>query len=101
MKNKHTIEEEINSFLEIWDCNQICDFLRDIIPIFELYYLDDDNDWVMEEIGGDEEETRTIRLIRTVYLISKIAENHAGRLANTKIKFKNLFIKMEKMNIGQ
>lgn len=96
-----TIEDEINAFLDVWDCKQICQFLRDIIPLLVLFDVDDEDDWIEKETGGDEEEVRTLRLIRTVYLISKIAEGHTGKLAEVKIKFKYLYRKMEKLNIGQ
>lgn len=93
MKNK-TLEQEINEFLEDWDCNQLTSFLRDIIPLFELYDVEDDYDWVKDAVG--EENERNVRLIRTVYLISKIAENHAGNLPSVKVKFKRIFERMER-----
>ncbi len=77
-KKKKNLEQEINGFLEYWDCNTMCSFLRDIIHVFELYDVEDENDWITEAVG--EEEARTIRLIRTVYLISRIAEIHTSKL---------------------
>lgn len=91
-KNK-TLEDEINDFLEVWDCNQQVAFLRDIIPLFELYDVDEEDDWVRNAVG--EENERNVRLIRTVYLISKIAECHASKLAYMKINFKELWKRME------
>lgn len=94
MNKKKTLEEEINEFLEKWDCKQLTAFLRDIIPLFELYDVEDENDWVKDAVGESNE--RTIRLIRTVYLVSIIAENHAGILCSIKMKFKNIFKRMQK-----
>lgn len=94
MKKNRTLEQEINEFLDDWDCNQLTSFLRDIIPLFELYDVEDDDDWVKDAVG--EENERNVRLIRTVYLISKIAENHAGKLSTVKVKFKSLFERMER-----
>jgi len=94
MRVKKTIEQEINEFLEKWDANQMCDFLRDIIPLFELYDVEDENDWVKEAVG--ELNERNVRLIRTVYLVSRIAEFHAGILASIKMNFKDLYRRMEK-----
>lgn len=91
---KKTLEQEINEFLEKWDVNQMCDFLRDTLPLFELYNVDDSDDWVKDIVG--EENKTNVRLIRTVYLISIIAERHAGPLANIKINFKDLHSRMEK-----
>lgn len=94
---KQSIEEEIEAFLEKWDCKQLCDFLRDIIPLFELYDVEDESDWVKEAVG--EENERNVRLIRTVYLVSRIAEFHAGILCSLKVNFKDLWKKLEKEGI--
>lgn len=97
VKKKKTLEQEINEFLESWDCKQLTSFLRDIIPLFELYDVEDEDDWVKEAVG--EENERNVRLIRTVYLVSKIAEFHAGKLCTIKINFKDLYKRMEKHNL--
>jgi len=94
MKKKKTLEDEINEFLEYWDADQMCAFLRDIIPLFELYDVEDEDDWVADAVGKENE--RNIRLIRTVYLVSRIAEFHAGKLCGVKINFKEIYRKMEK-----
>jgi hypothetical protein len=72
----------------------MCRFLRDIIPLFELYDVEDENDWVKEAVGESNE--RNVRLIRTVYLVSRIAEFHTGVLASLKMNFKDLYKRMEK-----
>ena len=97
MKKKKTIEQEINEFLESWDCKQQIAFLRDIIPLFELYDVEDEDDWVKEAVGESNE--RNVRLIRTVYLVSKIAEFHAGKLCSIKMNFKDLFLRLEKESL--
>lgn len=89
-----TIEEEIDQFLQEWDCDQQMDFLRDIIPLFELYDVEDEDDWVRDAVGAENE--RNVRLIRTVYLVSKIAEMHSRKLCWINVKFKNLWKRMEK-----
>lgn len=95
MKPKRSLEQDINSFLEIWDCKQLTSFLKDIIPLFELYDVDEEDDWVKDAVG--EANERNVRLIRTVYLVSKIAENHAGKLASIKMNFKDIYKRMEKI----
>jgi hypothetical protein len=97
MKNKKTLEQEINDFLDIWDADQLCAFLRDIIPLFELYDVAEEDDWVKDIVGQENE--RNIRLIRTVYLMSRIAEIHTGKLAALKVSFKDLYRRMEKEGI--
>lgn len=91
---KKTLEQQINEALNCWDCSHQIAFLRDIIPLFELYDVEDEDDWVKDAVG--EEDERNVRLIRTMYLVSKIAENHAGALVNFKVRFPKLYLKMEK-----
>ncbi len=91
---QYDMNTEINEFLETWDSEQMIAFLRDIIPLFVLFDVDDESDWVKEAVG--EEDTVNVRLVRAFYLVSKIAENHAGRLASIKAKHKNLWKRMEK-----
>lgn len=74
-------------------------FLRDIIPLFELYDVDEKDDWVVEAVG--EEDAQNVRLIRTVYLVSRIAEFHAGKLVSVNIQFKDLFLRMEKESVAE
>ena len=95
MSKKLTIEEEINSFLEKWDYEQNVSFFDDIIPLLELYNVEEDNDWVKDRVG--EENTRNVRLIRTVYLISKMASKHASVLSVINVRFKDLWKRMEKI----
>lgn len=99
MAKKLTIEEEINHFLDRWDYKEQIQFLKDVIPLVELYDVEEDDDWVEKEVGGDIENVRNIRLIRTVYLMSKIAEFHAGKLCMINIEFKNLWKRIEKNEI--
>lgn len=94
MKKKKTLEEEINEFLEYWDCDQMCAFLRDIEPLFELYNVTEEDDWVADAVGKEDE--RNVRLIRTVYLISRIAEFHTGKLSLVKVNFKDIYRRLEK-----
>lgn len=94
MGKKKDIETEINEFLNYFDCQKLTSFLRDIIPLFELYDVEDEDDWVKEAVG--EENERNVRLIRTVYLMSKIAENHSGTFASLKIRHKDLWQRLEK-----
>lgn len=98
-KRKITLEDEINNFFKMWTGNDIIEFLRSTIPLFELYDVEDEDDWVEKEVGGDEENVRNVRLIRTVYLISKIAETHAAKLCKINFHFKHLWKRMEKQSM--
>lgn len=92
--SKKSIEEEIELFLETWGCQEMVSFLKDIIPLFDLYDVDEEDDWVRDNVGED--NLKNVRLIRTVYLMSKIAETHAGKLAILKVNFKDLYKRIEK-----
>lgn len=94
MNAKRTLEYEINSFLQLWNAQQLNAFLKDVLPLFELFDVDDENDWVRDLVG--KEDVRNVRLIRTVYLISKIAEIHSGKLSRVKAEFKDIWKRMEK-----
>jgi len=61
--------------------------------LLELYNVDEDNDWVKDVVG--DEDVRTVRLIRTVYLVSKLAQKHSGMLSVINIRFKDLWKRME------
>ena len=95
--SKSNLEQEINEFLKYWDCQKMHDFLYDIMPLVELYDVEEDEDWVSDAFGED--EARNIRLIRTVYLISRIASFHAGSLALIKANFKDIHRRMEKIGM--
>jgi hypothetical protein len=101
MRQKRTIEEEINEFLEVWGEKQTTGFFEDILPLLELYNIEEGDDWVMDEVGGDKENVRTIRITRTVYLISRIAAFHAAKLCSVNCNFKDLWKRMERHAVGQ
>jgi len=94
---KNNIEQQINSFLEIWDVDTMTSFIKHIISLCELYNVEEDDDWVKDAVGIDNE--RNVRLIRTVYIMSRIAEFYSGKLCNTKMQFKDLWKKMEKFGV--
>lgn len=90
---KHSLEEEVNKFLELWDLDQIRSLLGELAHIYELYDVGED-DWV-QQVVGDEEDARLVRLIRTVYLVSRLADFHAGRLVRIRTEFRGLWKRME------
>lgn len=90
---KRTVEEEIESFLEVWDGAQLVSFLEDIIPLIKLYDVDEDNDWVQDIVGSV--DVRNVRLVRTVYLLSMIAERHSGKFSAVRIHHRELYKRLE------
>lgn len=95
--SKKTIEQEINEFLEWWDYDQISEFFRYIEPLIELYDITEDKDWVADKVG--EEDTRNVRLISTVYIISKMCETFGGRFININTRFKGLHKRLEAQGV--
>jgi len=96
---KKSLEEELNDFLEYWDVKKLKEFFRDVTPLLDLYNVEEENDWVKEAVG--EENERNVRLIRTVYLVSKIAEFHAGKLCSINVEFRNLWKRLENADKGE
>ncbi len=94
MPKHKTIEHEINDFVEAFDMHQLIQFFKDVFPLVDLYDVDEEGDWVKDIVG--EENLTNVRIIRTVYLLSKIADNHASALASIKCNFRNLYLRMEK-----
>lgn len=97
MAKYKTIEDEINAFLELWDVEQntnLCVFLDEY---FRIFNVTEDEDWIANKVGGTKENIATIRFIRTVYLISRLADDYAGRLCTIKAHFKGLWERMEQV----
>jgi len=94
---RKTLEEEINLFLQEFGCDELIRFFDDVVPLMQLYNVTADDDWVRDALI-DEEEVMNVRAIRTVYLLSKIAERHAGKLCSLKINYKDLWKRLEKAN---
>jgi hypothetical protein len=93
MNKKFNAEKEINDFLQIWDVEQMTSFLKDTYDLFDLYNVDQDDDWVKKMVG--EHDTQNVRLIRSAYLVSKIAEFHSAKLCSINARFKNLWKNLE------
>lgn len=90
MKKKKDLNQEINEFLKEWDIDEMSRFLKNVIPLIENYDLDED--WLKDK---NEEDEINVRYIRTVYLLSRIADLHASKLCRLNVQFKNLWKRME------
>jgi hypothetical protein len=98
MKNIKTIQQEINQFVKEWDHKSLISFMADIYPLVKLYDADIENgrDWVADEVG--QEDARNVRVVRTVYLLSIIAEKHAAKLCRTNVQFNKMWQRLEKQS---
>lgn len=88
-KHKRTVEQKIEGFLQIWDQESMIGLLSELAELFVLYDIEEMDDWLQREVGED--DTRNVRLIRTVYLISRVSELYAGRMCRSKMEFKDLW----------
>lgn len=91
---KLSIEDQINGFLNDFDLDDMRLFLEICGEVFFLFDVDQDDDWIEKKVGA--ENCSNIRLIKSVYLISKMSEFFAGRLCIMKMKYPQLYKKMEK-----
>ena len=96
--SKKTLESEIEEFLKMWGVDEQISFLREVLYLFEMYDINDESDWVANAVGDDNE--RNFRLLRTVYIMSRVAAIHASTLSAINCRFKDLWKKMEKAAVG-
>ncbi len=90
MRKKKTVNDEINEFLEYWGSEGVVMFMEDVVPLLNMY--SQDTDYLSEEQCDNE---RNVRLVRTVYLLSIIAENHATKINYVNSKFMGLSKRIE------
>ena len=95
MKNKITIEQELSLFLEDWTFKKMESFLKEIMGIAELYDVTEEDDWVRDEVGS--EDAGNVRLVKSAYFISRLAEFHTGKLLKVKTDFPRLWERMQKV----
>jgi Holliday junction resolvase RusA-like endonuclease len=84
MKKKKNLSDEVCGILGIFSKNEMCSLLQDLEDVYMLYDVDPKDDWVLEAVG--EEDERHVRLSRTAYLLSKIAE-YSDKLKQIKRRF--------------
>jgi hypothetical protein len=85
---KKTLEEQIEGFLEIWTMDHQVKFIQDLIPLLEMFNVEEGYDWVEEEVG--KENVVNVRLIKVVMVMSKIIDSYSGTFARAKIEYKDL-----------
>lgn len=100
-KNKRSADyrklvDRINEALYDLVGSPIFTFLKDVIPLLELWGIQQD-DWTEHQVGRDKENVITVKLLKTIYLLSKISHYHVAKLVNLKTRFPRLFEKMEDM----
>lgn len=94
-KNKN-IDKELNAFLTEWDSNSFASFLKDVLPITELYAVDDDGKMILSQhIEGDQRYVDTVMMIRTAYLMSRFIDFQTPKLLSMRTNFKGFWKRLE------
>ncbi len=98
MPRSKNVEEEVSTILGLYGTDELCSFIEIAWQLGELYHVDDNEDWVKEELqNSDDEEVRIVRLTRTAYLLSKFAYNHANLLKTIERKCPGFWQKAERI----
>lgn len=71
---KCDFNDEMSKILGIYRCDRFIELIEDIYEIVRLYNVDEVEDWVADTVGW--EDVRNVRLARTAYLLSKLADRH-------------------------
>lgn len=93
-----SLEQELNDFMDVWHKEKVASLLKDIIPFFELFHVEKESEEDFEEYKDEPYEAQ-VRILRTVYLLSRLAHTHAGDLCMMNVNFKNLWARMEKESL--
>lgn len=82
MSKKKDIESELIDFWTLYPPTEMEKFIRDVIPLVDMFEKYEDEEWLNE--APTLQETLNIKLIRGAYIMSRIAELHAGRMCRIK-----------------
>lgn len=93
MRQKKTLEDQINEFVQLWEVKDIIKLFEEFEPLHYLYDVTEEDDWVEKAVGPD--DRRNVRVVRTVYLLSRLCELFAGKFVRTNIDFPKLWKKLE------
>ena len=97
-KRRKTVAEEIEDFTEIWGAEEMISFFEDTYALVKLYDVTEEFDWLRDSVGA--EDVLNSRIIQTTYLMSRIAELHAGKLCTIKMKHRHLHKRIEELSDG-
>lgn len=96
--SRFTVEAQLNEFMDCIGDRGISIFLETAHPIVELFQ-NDENEWMLDvkSQGIDEDDIKKLKIVRAAYLISRFAELNAGKMVELKMKYKDLWRRMEKV----
>lgn len=88
-KKVKSIENEINEFSELWGADEMLSFIQDTAEIIQIYNITDKAEIENEYNIG-------VRVVRTVYHLSYLAEKYSGIMALIKAKHPKFYERIEK-----
>jgi hypothetical protein len=94
-KEKKTIEQQINEFVQLWAAEDLMKLFEEFEPLHYLYDVTEEDDWVERAVG--KEDRLNVRVVRTVYLLSRLSEIFAGKFMMTNANFPKLWRKLEEI----
>jgi hypothetical protein len=95
-KKLRDMVQETEEFIEHFGIQGVQALIKEVYEFYELYDVDEIDDWVAHYVKGDAENVRNVRMIRSVYLVSRMAEFLSGKLVLVKTKFPNFYKRLEK-----
>lgn len=94
-KKPISVNEKAKGILQIFGPERLMQFIKDSWELYELYDVDEEDDWVAERVG--EEDVRGVRLARTAYLLSLVAANHAKAFEKIQRKYPDFWKDAERI----
>ena len=94
-KKNLSVNEKARGILQIFGPERLMSLVNDIWELFELYDVDEEDDWVANKVG--EENVREVRLARTAYLLSLVAANHGKAFEKIQKKFPDFWKDAERI----
>lgn len=95
MKKKLSLDEQLNEIMQLFDFESMCDLMKCLAELFKIYNVDDEDDWIEKLVGKD--NLQNVVRVRTVYILSKIADTHASKFSTCKIRFGGVWKQLEKI----
>jgi len=93
-KPKKPIEDEINELLGIVDMDCINLFFKELYYLFALFDVDEKDDWLEKLVGPS--NVREVRLIRTCYIASRLAEHFSSKFCSIKAHHPKFWERLQK-----
>ena len=90
--------DEMGKVLGIYNCEKFIELIEDIYEIVLLYDVDEKEDWVRDRVG--EINLKDVRIARTAFLLSRLADRHANALKRVHRAAPALWQKMERLKDG-